>query len=56
MINLITNANKFTDEGSIVMEYKVERDKNRILFTIADTGTGIPQGKAFPPYLNDLKS
>ncbi|NTV18492.1 MAG: HAMP domain-containing histidine kinase [Bacteroidales bacterium] len=47
MINLITNANKFTDEGSIVMEYKVERDKNRILFTIADTGTGIPQEKRF---------
>ena len=45
MINLITNANKFTDEGSIVMEYKVERDKNRVLFTIADTGTGIPQEK-----------
>jgi signal transduction histidine kinase len=45
MINLITNANKFTDEGKIVMEYKVERDKNRILFTIADTGTGIPMEK-----------
>ena len=45
MINLITNANKFTDEGRIVMEYKVERNKNRILFTIADTGTGIPQEK-----------
>jgi len=45
MINLLTNANKFTEEGSIVMEYKVERDKKRILFTITDTGTGIPMEK-----------
>lgn len=45
IINLLTNANKFTEEGSIVMEYKVEREKKRILFTITDTGTGIPMEK-----------
>lgn len=45
MINLFTNANKFTEKGTITMEYKVEKEKNRILFTIEDTGSGIPLDK-----------
>ncbi len=42
IINLFTNANKFTERGKIVIEYKLERDKNRVIFTISDTGMGIP--------------
>ena len=42
VINLFTNANKFTERGKIVIEYKLERDKNRVIFTISDTGMGIP--------------
>jgi len=45
LINLITNANKFTDKGSITMAYSVDRDKGHVMFCVSDTGTGIPQEK-----------
>jgi len=45
LINLITNANKFTDKGSITMQYSVDRDMGHVLFCISDTGSGIPQEK-----------
>lgn len=45
MINLLTNANKFTDKGTITVEYKIEKEKNRIFFSIEDTGSGIPLEK-----------
>ncbi|MFO7828313.1 MAG: transporter substrate-binding domain-containing protein [Bacteroidales bacterium] len=45
MINLLDNALKYTDEGSIEMGYKILNDKNIIEFFIADTGIGIPDDK-----------
>jgi PAS domain S-box-containing protein len=44
LFNLVGNAVKFTEQGSIVVDYSVrERDKNNILllFRISDTGIGI---------------
>lgn len=45
LINFITNANKFTESGSIVLSYKIEETKNRVLFSLTDTGCGIPLEK-----------
>lgn len=42
LINLMTNAIKFTDNGSITLAYKVEKITNRVLFSVTDTGIGIP--------------
>lgn len=43
IINLITNAIKFTEQGSIRFGYK--RENNELYFYVADTGCGIPQDK-----------
>ena len=43
IINLITNAIKFTTEGSIRFGYK--RQKDELYFYVADTGCGIPKDK-----------
>lgn len=48
MINLISNAIKYTDEGSITIH--AFREANRSLITVEDTGIGIPmedQGRVF---------
>ncbi|HAF29392.1 MAG TPA: hypothetical protein DCG75_10135 [Bacteroidales bacterium] len=39
--NLISNAVKYTDKGTINVECKLEREQERILFTVRDTGIGI---------------
>lgn len=44
LINLLINATKFTLQGSIVLELKKETD-NRVLFSVTDTGCGIPKDK-----------
>lgn len=41
MMNLITNACKFTDEGSVTIRTQTDGDKY-ILLTVKDTGAGIP--------------
>ncbi len=41
LINLLTNAIKFTNEGFIKVEYQVINDEN-LLFTVKDSGIGIP--------------
>ncbi|MGL4852715.1 MAG: sensor histidine kinase [Phocaeicola sp.] len=49
IINLITNALKFTFEGKIMLELKKE-DEHKALFIVTDTGCGIPiekQGNLF---------
>jgi len=45
LINLITNANKFTEQGTITLSYELDSSKSFVLFTITDTGCGIPSGK-----------
>jgi CheY-like chemotaxis protein/anti-sigma regulatory factor (Ser/Thr protein kinase) len=42
LINLLTNAVKFTpDQGRVRLEVSTNADKDRILFTVTDTGIGI---------------
>ena len=45
LINLLSNAAKFTPEGSISLSYRIDRTNNSIIFAVADTGIGIPKGK-----------
>ena len=40
--NLLTNAVKFTKEGFVVLDYKVDEKTNWIHFSIKDSGKGIP--------------
>lgn len=44
LINLLINATKFTPQGSIVLKLEKETD-NTVLFTVTDTGCGIPKDK-----------
>ena len=39
----MTNANKFTKEGSITLSFNVDNKKKRMLFAVKDTGCGIAQ-------------
>lgn len=39
--NLIHNALKYTDEGSVTVSAKARYDEGRALFTVSDTGSGI---------------
>lgn len=39
MLNLVSNACKFTDEGTIQLSLK--RDNDHVVFTVSDTGKGI---------------
>ena len=46
IINLLNNALKFTPAGgSITLDYTVDKEKQCILFSVTDTGTGIPGDK-----------
>lgn len=44
LINLLVNATKFTEQGSIVLELKMA-DADTALFSVTDTGCGIPPEK-----------
>lgn len=44
LINLLVNATKFTEQGSIVLELKMA-DVDTALFSVTDTGCGIPPEK-----------
>lgn len=44
LINLLVNATKFTEQGSIVLELKMA-DAGTALFSVTDTGCGIPPEK-----------
>ena len=43
--NLLSNAIKFTKEGSINLDYKIDKPNNLIIFSVTDTGSGIPLDK-----------
>ena len=45
LVNLLINAAKFTEEGEIRLDYKVDVINKRICFSVSDTGCGIPLDK-----------
>lgn len=52
LLNILSNAVKFTEEGTITLSGKKKQDE--ILFAIIDTGPGIPEGmhkQIFEPFV-----
>lgn len=45
LTNLINNAIKYTNEGSIEVGYNLNDTKTKLLFYVKDTGTGIPHDR-----------
>ncbi len=50
LLNLVGNAIKFTDEGSVTLSVKSAKEQSgpehvRLTFTVTDTGIGIPESK-----------
>ena len=45
LLNLLTNAVIFTNEGFIRFGFSVSDDKRKIIFAVQDTGIGIPKNK-----------
>lgn len=45
LMNLISNAAKFTEEGYVHLCYQFSADRSLITFIVEDTGIGIPEGK-----------
>lgn len=44
LTNLLANACKYTEKGSITLAYK--QMENKVIFSVTDTGPGIPKDKA----------
>ena len=42
LMNLLQNAAKFTQEGSVTLTYHIREEEKVILFSVTDTGIGIP--------------
>lgn len=45
LINLLTNAVKFTSQGSVTLRAYIQTLDNRLIFEVSDTGIGIPADK-----------
>ncbi|WP_434533913.1 ATP-binding protein [Bacteroides sedimenti] len=45
LLNLLSNASKFTKEGIITLDFKIDEKSQMVHFTVTDTGEGIPEGK-----------
>lgn len=43
--NYLSNAAKFTAKGTISLDYRIEEDKKQIVFSVMDTGIGVPMDK-----------
>lgn len=43
--HLLSNANKFTEKGEIILGYKINQKQNQIAISVTDTGCGIPKDK-----------
>lgn len=45
LLNMLSNAAKFTEDGKITLEYKFSDDRSKVTFSVTDTGIGIPRDK-----------
>lgn len=45
LLNILSNAAKFTEKGNITLSYKFSDDRTKVTFSVTDTGIGIPRGK-----------
>ncbi len=45
LINLVGNAGKFTDQGSITLKFEIDKPNDQLVFSVTDTGCGIPPEK-----------
>lgn len=45
IINLMSNADKFTRKGKITLEFSVNEETEMAVFSVTDTGCGIPKEK-----------
>ena len=46
LINLLTNACKHTPSGSIVLRGVVDEERGKVVYSVTDTGPGVPPDKA----------
>lgn len=46
IFHLLSNANKFTNQGSITLSYQPEEEEKRMCISVTDTGCGIPTDKS----------
>ena len=45
IINLMSNADKFTKKGKITLDFSIDEEKQMAVFSVTDTGCGIPKEK-----------
>ena len=45
IINLLSNADKFTKKGKITLDFSVDEKTGMAVFSVTDTGCGIPKEK-----------
>lgn len=45
VLNLLTNADKFTQSGHILLTFTPDDTNKSVVFEVTDTGCGIPEGK-----------
>jgi PAS domain S-box-containing protein len=53
LVNLVSNAIKFTDRGEVAISVLCDRDEQKLYFSVADTGIGITAdqvGRLFLPF------
>ena len=46
LVNLLANAQKFTEKGYIDLEFDYDKDSGTLTFTVADTGIGVPSSQS----------
>jgi light-regulated signal transduction histidine kinase (bacteriophytochrome) len=57
--NLLQNAVKYTDRGSITVTFKESKSTNSVVLEVSDTGVGIPPGAVgniFEPFIQVHKT
>lgn len=42
LLNLLANAAKYTEKGEINLDYQVDPEKKQVVFSVTDTGCGVP--------------